>query len=74
MHTKLRKVGNSLGVTFPKEVLDKLALKEGDTMNIVLTTEGIQLTPFDPNFEAVMEAYKEGKAKYRNAMRKLADG
>jgi putative addiction module antidote len=74
METKLRRVGNSMGVTFPKEILDKLALKEGDRMNIVLTTEGIQLTPFDPNFEAVMEAYKEGKAKYRNAMRKLADG
>jgi len=74
MQTKLRKIGNSIGVTFPKEILDKLDLKEGDTMNIVLTTEGIKLTAFDPNFEAVIEAYKEGKAKYRNAMRKLADG
>jgi putative addiction module antidote len=74
METKLRKIGNSIGVTLPKEILDKLDLKEGDTMNIVLTTEGIKLTAFDPNFETVMEAYKEGKAKYRNAMRKLADG
>ena len=74
MDTKLRRVGNSLGVTLPKEVLDKFGLKEGDSINIILTTEGIQLTPYDPNFEAVMEAYKEGKAKYRNAMRKLANG
>jgi putative addiction module antidote len=74
MKTKLRKVGNSIGVTFPKDILDQLALKEGDTMNIIVTNDGIQLTPFDPHFEAVMTAYKEGKAKYRNAMRELADG
>ena len=72
MDTKLRKIGNSVGVTLPKEVLDKYGLKEGDTINIVLTTEGIQLSPFDPNFDAVMKAYKEGKAKYRNAMRELS--
>ena len=73
MELKLRKVGNSLGTTFPKEILDRFGLKEGDRMNVVLTADGIQLIPYDPNFERVMEAYQEGKAKYRNAMRQLAD-
>ncbi|WP_373481248.1 hypothetical protein [Geminocystis sp.] len=49
-------------------------LEEGDTMNILLTNDSIQLTLFDPHFEVVMAAYKEGKDKYRNAMRELADG
>lgn len=72
MDTKLRKIGNSVGVTLPKEVLDKFGLKEGDSLNIILTAESIQLSPFDPNFNKVMQAYKEGKAKYRNAMRELS--
>ena len=74
MDTKLRKIGNSLGMTLPKEVLDKWGLKEGDKMNIVVSADGIELTPFDPNFGTIMEAYREGKSKYRNAMRELADG
>ena len=71
---KLRKIGNSTGVTLPKEVLDKLGLKEGDTLNIVLTSKGIELTPSNPNFELALQAYKEGKSMYRNAMRQLANG
>ena len=37
MDTKLRRVGNSLGVILPKQILDQLGLKEGDTMNIIVT-------------------------------------
>jgi putative addiction module antidote len=74
MQVKLRKIGNSIGATFPKEVLDRFGLKEGDELNLILTAEGIQLMPYDPNFKKMMEAYKEGGAKYRNAMRQLADG
>ena len=73
-NTKLRKIGNSTGITLPKEILDKLGLKEGDTLNIVLTSDGIQLTPYNPDFEVALQAYKEGKSMYRNAMRKLANG
>ncbi len=29
---KLRKIGNSVGVTFSKELLEKLNLSEGDTV------------------------------------------
>jgi putative addiction module antidote len=74
MQIKLRKVGNSIGTSFPKEVLDRLGLAEGDIMNLVVTDDGIKLTAHDPNFDKVMAAYKSGAAKYRNAMRELADG
>jgi putative addiction module antidote len=72
MQIKLRQVGNSIGATFPKEVLDKFGLKSGDELNLVVTSEGIQLIPFEPNFAETLSAYKEGAAKYRNAMRELA--
>ena len=73
-NTKLRKIGNSTDITLPKEVLEKLNLSEGDTLNIVLTSDGIKLTPYDPNFDKAMELFKKNASRFRNAMRALADG
>jgi putative addiction module antidote len=72
MKLKLRKIGNSLGVTIPKEVLEKFKLGEGDSLSLLETREGIQLTPYDPEFEKAMEIYREGSIKYRNALKELA--
>jgi putative addiction module antidote len=73
MQVKLRKIGNSIGTSFPKEVLDRLDPVEGDIMNLVVTDDGIKLVIHDPNFDKVMEAYKLGSSQYRNAMREIAD-
>ena len=35
MKTKLRKIGNSLGIILPKEALHVLQVKEGDTLCII---------------------------------------
>ncbi len=73
MHkVKLRKVGNSLGTSFPKEVLSKLGVAEGETLFIVETTEGIFLTPYDPNFEKVMDTARRISDRYKNALKELA--
>ena len=45
---KLRKIGNSVGVTFSKELLEKLNLSEGDTVFVTETEHGLQLSPYDP--------------------------
>jgi putative addiction module antidote len=74
MQVKLRKVGNSIGTSFPKEVLDRLGLKDGDTLELIVNHDGIQLTAHDPNFDLVMAAYQTGASQYRNALRELADG
>jgi putative addiction module antidote len=42
MEVKLQKVGNSIGTSFPKEVLDRLGLVEGDTMNLVVNDDEIE--------------------------------
>lgn len=34
METKVRKVGNSLGLILPKNVVEELYLKDGDTLSI----------------------------------------
>lgn len=74
MQIKLRKVGNSIGTTIPKEILDRFNLKEGDELTLVVLEDGIKLMAYDPHFEQVMAAYKQGAAQYRNALRELADG
>ena len=72
MKLKLRKIGNSIGTTFPKEILDKLQVNEGDTLYLTETPDGIQLTAFNPEFEQVMDAASEVTHRYRNALKQLA--
>jgi putative addiction module antidote len=73
MQVKLIKIGRSIGTIFPKEVLDQLGLNDGDTLELIVSSEGIQLVTHDPNFDLVMEAYQTGASQYRNALRELAD-
>jgi putative addiction module antidote len=72
MRTKLRKVGSSLGTTLPKEVLDRLGLREGDMLNITLTLDGIALSPYDPDFQVFLDAAEETTSEYRDALKALA--
>ena len=37
----IRKIGNSMGATFPKELLNKLRVSEGDNIYVTETPEGI---------------------------------
>lgn len=69
---KLRKIGNSLGLILPKEVADQLHVSEGDTLHVVTDAHGAHLTPYDPNFDAAMEAFGKTRRRYRNALRTLA--
>ena len=70
---KIRRVGNSLGLVLPKEVVSRLRTDEGDE---VFLLEGpnntYQLTPFDPKFKKKMEKAEEIMSRYRNALNVLA--
>ena len=68
----IRKVGNSMGVTFPKEMLSKLHVSVGDKIFVTETPEGVLLSAYDPDFAEAMQAYAEGSAKYRNTLHQLA--
>ena len=68
----LRAVGTSVGIILPKEVLQKMNLEKGDKVFLVETANGIELTPYDPEFTATMEAHQRTKKKYRNALRELS--
>ena len=61
-----------MGVTFPKELLNKLRVSEGDKIYATEMPEGILLSAYDPDFAEAMEAYAELSSKYRNTLRQLA--
>lgn len=43
MKTKVRQLGNSLGIILPKDVLDLLGLKENDEIEITTKNKQIEL-------------------------------
>ena len=71
---KIRKVGNSLGVVLPKDVVGRLQVQEG---GVLFLTEapggGYRLTPFDPDFEDRMARADAIIARYRNTLHTLAE-
>lgn len=72
METKIRKVGNSLGVTIPKQIIDELHVKEGDTMEIKTEGDALRLEPSDKEFEEWAEAYREANRDYKDVLKELA--
>lgn len=72
METKIRKIGNSLGVTIPKQLIEELHLKSGDKVTIEKKGDNIELTPIDPEFEEWAEAYRQANTDYKDVLRELA--
>jgi putative addiction module antidote len=69
---KARAVGNSTGVTLPKEVTDRLKIKNGDTLFLTESPDGYRLTAYDPEFERQMEAAEKIMRRYKDALRQLS--
>ena len=70
--TAVRKVGNSLGITLPKTLVLNLRLYEGEELNLIETTEGVLLTPYNPEFDKWLRAYERTNKKYKNTLRALS--
>ena len=70
---QVKKVGNSLGLILPKELLARLKLKEGDKLHVVEQTErGIKLSPYDPKHAKAMELARRSFRKYADTYKALA--
>ena len=68
----LKQIGNSVGVTFPKELLARLRVELGDTLYLTEAPDGYRLTPFQPDFDMQLEAARRVMRKRRDALRELA--
>ena len=73
METKVRKIGNSLGIVLPKEALHAMRVKEGDTLYLTEAPEcALRVTPEKLGFAEKAALADKLMRRYRNALRELA--
>jgi len=70
---QVRKIGNSVGVILPKELLAKLNLKVGDKFYPAEMPDGsLRLSPYNPKHARTMEVAREVMREYRDTFAALA--
>jgi putative addiction module antidote len=70
---QIKKIGNSVGLILPKELLGRLKLKEGDKLHVVEQTErGVKLSPYDPKHAEAMDIARRSFRKYADTYKELA--
>ena len=70
---QIRKIGNSVGVILPKELVARLKLKEGDKFYPVEQPDGsLRLSPFNPKHARTMEIARKVMHEYRDTFAALA--
>lgn len=69
---KVRKIGNSLGVVLPKDVLAKLNVGEGDELSVSETPDGVALKASDEDTAELMKLAEDIMAKRRRVLKALA--
>ena len=73
VEVKLRKIGNSVGAVFPKDMLNHLKVDEGDTLCVTDSADGsVRMAAANAEFTRQMEAAKDVVKRYRNTLRELA--
>jgi putative addiction module antidote len=69
---KLRAIGNSVGLVLPKELLARLRVGEGDTLQVIEAPDGLRLLRSDPELERQMEVAREVMRRRQAVLRELA--
>ncbi len=73
MKLEIKKIGNSDGLLLPRELMQRLDLQRGQELYVTeLAGGGLQLMPYDPDFERTMEAADEVMDKYKDTLAALA--
>lgn len=69
---KIIQVGNSLGITLPKEALASLKVEKGDTVTMTCAPDGVRLTVYDEEKQRQLKLVRNIMKKRRHALRELA--
>ncbi|HYH21246.1 MAG TPA: AbrB/MazE/SpoVT family DNA-binding domain-containing protein [Azospirillum sp.] len=73
MHiAKLTKIGNSTGLTLPREVLAAAGLERGDEVAVEVRDGRVEITKAEGDYAQAMEVGRRFNARYRRAMAILA--
>lgn len=70
---QIRKIGNSLGLILPKELLAQFRLGEGDRLTVVEQPErGFKLSPYEDKHARAMAFARRAFKDYADTFRELA--
>jgi putative addiction module antidote len=69
---KVRRIGNSLGVVLPKDVLAKLRVAEGDMLSVLETPDGVALSAADGETADLLRMAEDIMRKRRKVLKALA--
>ncbi len=69
---KVRAVGNSFGVTIPKDIIEQIGVAKGDELHLIEIGDSYMITAFDPTFDTKLSAFDDTQRNQRNALRSLA--
>ena len=73
MKLEVKKIGNSTGVILPRDLVTRLNLQQGQWLHVSeLADGGVQLTPYDPDFDQAMSVVDDIMDEYRDTLRALA--
>jgi len=70
--TKLTKIGNSTGVTIPREVLQSVGLQRGDEVTVSAGDRKIAIAKAESDYNRAMEVGRAASRRYRTALAILA--
>ncbi|MEM7689199.1 MAG: AbrB/MazE/SpoVT family DNA-binding domain-containing protein [Pseudomonadota bacterium] len=70
---KITKIGNSAGIILSKEVLAHLNAGVGDSLNVIRTSRGIEISMLDPEFGEQLDVAEEVMERRHKALMSLAN-
>lgn len=70
---KVVAVGNSTGVILPKEIVQRLRVEKGDSLYVLETPTGIELTPYNREFAEQMDVAERVMREDRDVLKKLGE-
>jgi len=70
---QVRKIGNSVGIILPKDLLARLDLKAGDRLHVVEAADrALKLSPYDPAHAKALAVARNSFRTYANTYKALA--
>jgi putative addiction module antidote len=70
---QVRKIGNSVGLILPRELLARANIQEGDKLHVIEQTERtIKLSPYDPKHAKAMSIARKAFREYADTFKELA--
>ena len=70
---KITSIGNSFGIILPKDILEKLRATKGDSLLVMETRNGVELSIYNGEVALQMKIAETVMREDRDVLRKLAE-